>query len=268
MDSFGILFLVFTVYSFLGWLCESIFCSVPAGKFINRGFLNGPFCPIYGVGGVLVVTILSPFQHNLPLLYVAGVIVTSILEYVTGLALEKIFHTKYWDYSTHRFNFQGRVSLVNSLLFGLMCLVGVEFIHPVLLGLLHQIPEPLLPFITGIFLLYFTCDTLLTVHTILQLNGKLKELQLILDEIKQRASAATSETFENIQAAFASLWDEDTREYLKTLFEKKEKLESGSKRMQRRLLKAFPTMKSISNNESLQRMKKVISDRARRIKRN
>jgi uncharacterized membrane protein len=265
MDNFWILFLLFTAYSFLGWLCESIFCSIPAGKWINRGFLNGPFCPIYGVGGILVATLLSPFAHDLFLLYFAGVMITTALEYVTGFALEKIFHTKYWDYSEHRFNFQGRICLDNSLLFGVMCVVGMKLIHPALLYLLQRIPGRALPLLAGAFILYFICDTLLTLRTVLQLNGKLRELQLILDEIKQRASAATSETIENLQAAFASLLDDDTREALKALFERKEKLEGVGKGVQR-LIRAFPTMKSVPNNESLQRIRKAIAERTRRIK--
>lgn len=267
MENFLVLFLVFTVYSFLGWLCESIFCSIPEGKFINRGFLNGPFCPVYGVGGIIVISVLTPFQHNLIALYIAGVLITSLVEYVTGFVLEKLFHTKYWDYSTHKFNLQGRVCLENSLLFGVMCIVGMLFIHPILMRLLGMIPEPALLFVSGVFMLYFTGDTIITVHTILQLNGKLNELQQILDEIRQRAAAAKTETIESLQAVFNSLLDDDTRAYLKMLYEKKDKIEADSRLLQRRILSAFPTMKSIRNNESLQRMKETISERAKRIKR-
>lgn len=267
MENFWILFLIFTVYSFLGWLVESIFCSVPAGKFINRGFLNGPFCPVYGVGGVLAVTALTPLKNNFLLLYVVGVFGTSAVEYLTGFALEKLFHTKYWDYSRHRFNLQGRVCLDNSLLFGILCVVEIWYIHPTVMDLLNRIPEALLPFVSGAFLLYFAGDTAATVHTILQLNGKLDELQQIMDEIKQRASAAKTETMENIRTMIGGLIDEDTKARLDVLFEKMDRIETGSKRMQRRLIEAFPTMSYIRNNESMQRMKQVIADRAKKIKR-
>ena len=266
MGDFWTLFLMFTIYSFLGWITESIFCSVPAKKFINRGFLNGPFCPIYGVGGILILSILAPFQHNIFLLYFAGVIITTVLEYITGFALEKIFHTSYWDYSEHKFNYKGRICLDNSLLFGLMCVVGIYVLQPTLLRLVAMIPANLLPVISIVFLIYFVCDTIVTVHTILQLNGKLKELQQILDEIKQKASAYKTETIESIQAAFGNLLDEDAKAYLKSLFEKKEKIETGSKALQRRLINAFPEMKSITNNESLQRIKKAIYEKTQRIK--
>ncbi len=268
MNDVWTLFLVFTVYSFIGWLTESIFCSIPEGKFINRGFLSGPFCPIYGVGGVLVITLLEPFENNLILLYIAGVVITTLVEYITGFALEKIFHTKYWDYSDHRFNLQGRICLENSLLFGVMCLVGIHTVHPRLIRLLAIIPDNILPVIAIVLMLYFICDTALSVNTMYQLNGKLDEVQQIINEMKQKASIAKTETIENIQAKVSSLLDEDTVAYLNGLLEKLEKLEANSKIMQRRLLSAFPTMKSVSNNESLQHLKNTVFEKARMIRKN
>ena len=271
MDNFWILFLVFTVYSFLGWLTESIFCSVPAGKFINRGFLNGPFCPVYGVGGVAVVSILTPFRENLIALYLAGVVVTSLIEYLTGFALEKIFHTKYWDYSTHRFNLRGRVCLENSLLFGVMCVVGMLYIHPALMRLLESVSGTVLPWVSGGFILYFACDATLSVYTIFKLNGKLEEMQLVLDEIKEKAAAFKADRIETMQSALGSLIDEDTKAaYQKTLcelYEKKDKIEAEVKFFQCRVISAFPTMKSMRSNESLQRMKDVIQEKAQKIRR-
>jgi uncharacterized membrane protein len=267
MNNFWVLFLVFTIYSFLGWLTESIFCSVPEGKFINRGFLTGPFCPIYGIGAVVVITLLSPFKDNWAVLYFLGVAITTSLEYLTGYLLEKIFHTTYWDYSALRFNIKGRVCLQNSLLFGLMCLVGVVFIHPAVMYLADSIPDNLLPYIAILCMLYFLFDTAVSVRAALQLNGKLEELQQILDSIKERASAATADTIESIQAKIGNLLDDDTRAFLKLQFEKKDKIESNIKFYQRRIVDAFPTMRSISNNESLQRLKEAIKSRAQNIKR-
>ncbi len=267
MDNFWTLFLVFTVYSFIGWLTESIFCSVPAGKFINRGFLNGPFCPVYGVGGVIVVSVLTPFRGSLVALYITGVLITSLLEYLTGFALEKIFHTTYWDYSEHKYNIKGRVCLDNSLLFGMMCVVGMVYIHPALMRFLGSIPLMVLPYISIGFMVYFISDTIITVHSIMELNGKLAELQQVLDEIKERASAATTGKIGSLQAAFGNLIEDDTRVRLNTLFEKKEKIETEIKFFQRRMINAFPTMKSIRNNESLQRMKEAIQSKAKSIKR-
>ena len=95
----------FALYSLLGWACESTYCSIPAKRFINRGFLNGPFCPVYGVGALLVIFLLRPFTQNLLVLFVFGVLVTSVLEYITGFLLEKLFHPtyvqKFYKYKHH-----------------------------------------------------------------------------------------------------------------------------------------------------------------------
>jgi uncharacterized membrane protein len=267
MYNFMILFLVFSLYSFFGWLCESVYCSLSSGKFINRGFLTGPFCPVYGAGGILVVSVLSPFHSRPVFLFFMAVLLTSLLEYLTGIVLEMLFHAKYWDYSGNRFNFQGRVCLKNSLLFGLMSVLTVLFLNPAAQRLLARIPGAALPFLTGALILYFTADTAVTVSETLQLSGKLDELQQVLDEIKEKARTAKVETLEVLQETIGGHLDEDTRARLKSLYEKKERLETGVRLLQRRIIRAFPTMRSIRNNESLQRIKEMLQSGAKYIRR-
>ena len=266
MDRFWVLFLMFTVYSFLGWACESIFCSIPAGRFINRGFLNGPFCPIYGAGAMLILFFLAPLRDRPVLLFAAGVVTTSLLEYATGFALEKLFNTKYWDYSNHRFNFQGRVCLENSLMFGVMSLLVSEFADPAVSGLIGLIPKQALPFVSGGMILYFAFDAVLSAKEAAKLNGKLAELQQVLDEIRARAHAAGIETLEGLQAAIAGRLDENTKERIKALLEQKDRLEHGIRLLQRRIIRAFPTMKSLRSNESLQRVRGILQIRVKKIR--
>ena len=105
----------FILYSFLGWIMESIFRSICEKKLINTGFLRGPFCPIYGIGAIIMFVFLKKFE-NLPiLLFFISMIILTAWEYIVGILLEKIFNTKYWDYSDHKFNFQGRICLSNYL---------------------------------------------------------------------------------------------------------------------------------------------------------
>ena len=178
--------LAFFLYSFTGWLCESIYCSLPAGRFINRGFLTGPLCPVYGFGALLIVFLLSPLQPQPVLLFLAGAVVTSLLEYVTGFLLEKIFHTKLWDYSQRRFNLHGRVCLKNSLLFGAMGLVTVYLLHPFVLDLIGRLPLILLVGLAGGALAAFLLDLIFSVRTMLQLNGKLAELERVAADLRQK----------------------------------------------------------------------------------
>ena len=125
------LFLAFLTYSFLGWVCETVYCSIGQRKFVNRGFLNGPLCPVYGFGAMAVLFFLRPVRENLLVLYLSGVLVTSVIEYITGFLLEKLFATKWWDYSTYRFNIHGRVCLRNSLMFGVLSVIAARVIDPV-----------------------------------------------------------------------------------------------------------------------------------------
>ena len=131
--------LLFFCYSFLGWCCECVYCSIPAKKFINRGFLEGPYCPIYGVGALLVISLLLPYKQHPVTLFIAGTILVTTLEYITSWLMEIMFHTRWWDYSNYRFNINGRVCLLNAILFGIMALVVCYGIHPVILDLLQKL---------------------------------------------------------------------------------------------------------------------------------
>ena len=121
----------FYIYSFLGWLWETCYVSVRKGKLINRGFINGPLCTIYGCGALAVYLILLPVSGDLLLLFVGGVVVATALEYVTAALMENIFHTSWWDYSDKKFNFQGRICLGCSLGWGLFTVGLFRVLHPV-----------------------------------------------------------------------------------------------------------------------------------------
>ena len=105
----------FIVYSFLGWVMESVFRSIIEKKIINTGFLRGPFCPIYGIGAIIMLIFLERFQDKPILLFFIAITLLTAWEYIVGVILEKLFNTKYWDYSNHKFNFQGRICLTNSI---------------------------------------------------------------------------------------------------------------------------------------------------------
>jgi uncharacterized membrane protein len=240
MQPFWTLVLLFTIYSFIGWLSESIYCSVPARRFINRGFLNGPVCPVYGFGALLVITSLMRFRGNLFVLFAAAVVLTSVLEYSTALILEKTFHTKYWDYSDKPLNLRGRVCLENSLLFGGMSVAAVTVIHPALTALAGGLLPAARTVLALFFLAAFSLDTALSINAMHRLNGKLDELQSILDEVKARAHTATAETKEALQTSILDRLDETTKARLRMLYGSKTKLESGLGSVQRRLIRAFP----------------------------
>lgn len=128
--SFPQVMLLFFVYAVIGWLWETVYCSLKAKKFVYRGFLIGPYCPIYGFGVLAVLYFIEPYQKNIVFLYVMSAIVVTVLEYATSYGLEKIFHTTWWDYKDVPLNINGRVAIPISLFWGLGCVVIVKWIQP------------------------------------------------------------------------------------------------------------------------------------------
>ena len=110
-DSFYLFAWLFVLYAFIGWCTKVVYTAVTLGRFVNRGFLNEPVCPIYGFGMLLVIFCLSPLQNNLLLFFVGAILLTSALEWITGFILEKVFRAKWWDYSDSPFNLNGYICL-------------------------------------------------------------------------------------------------------------------------------------------------------------
>lgn len=140
----------FLIYSCMGWCLEVIYAAATTGQLVNRGFLNGPVCPIYGFGMIIVLFALTPLQHSILLLYLGGVILPSALELVGGWALYKLYHTRWWDYSDLPFNIGGYICLEFCLLWGVGTLVVMRIVHPVVADLVDLIP----PFV-GVILMCF-----------------------------------------------------------------------------------------------------------------
>ena len=139
----------FFVYSFAGWCGEVCAAAAERKRFINRGFVSGPLCPVYGIGAVSYAVFLPELADNLFFLFLGGMILGAFIEFVTGLLLEKIFHKKWWDYSGIRFNFEGYVCLRYSLLWGVFAVLMVLFVNPLLAVLLRLVPG-----IAGVVLLW------------------------------------------------------------------------------------------------------------------
>ncbi len=172
----SLLIWTFTIYSFLGWLTEVTYCSLKRKKFTNRGFLFGPFCPIYGFSFVLVIWLLSPFRNNLILFFLGAIIVTSFVEYFTGVILELLFKTQWWDYSKRAFNLNGKVCLRFSLYWGVLCTLIIKLIHPLILGVAQFLTFKLTDYAASLVLAYFIVDSSLTFVSLYGLKNILESL--------------------------------------------------------------------------------------------
>ena len=203
---FQSLVIYFTAYSFIGWLIETIYCSIPARKFVYRGFLMGPVCPIYGFGALSVLLVLSPFSNRPLLVFFLGLVITSALEYFVSVLLEKLFKKSWWDYSARKFNINGRICLLTSLAWGVLSVVLVYAIHPALRRLFEMIP-PLYVNIAAIALLIvFAGDLVLSVLDTLHFNRdmlKVTEITALVEkkreELKELVDNLKVETKEKLE---------------------------------------------------------------------
>ena len=184
-------FAYFLIYSCLGWCLEVIYAAVTTGMLVNRGFLNGPVCPIYGFGMVIVLFALTPLSHSLLLLYLGGVILPSALELVGGWALYKLYHTRWWDYSDYPFNIGGYICLEFSLLWGVGTLIVMKLVHPIIADAVALIP-PLVGLIL-MFLLYgiYAADTIATAFAASDLARDLDALEKVADSMHAVSDAMT-----------------------------------------------------------------------------
>lgn len=176
--------LYFLIYGFLGWCCEVSFATLKTGKFVNRGFLNGPICSIYGFGMIIVLLVLTPVKENPFILFLCSMILTTLLEFITGFILEKFFHKKWWDYSNEPFNIKGYVCVRFSVLWGLCCLLVVDIFHPLIEKIVSSISVNLSLIIIIICFVIYIVDHIVTILQMIDYNKYVKELERLSNDLK------------------------------------------------------------------------------------
>ena len=192
--------LYFIIYSFLGWCLESIYKTILSKKPINSGFLYGPFCPMYGIGAILMLG-LSKASNNVLIIFILSFLVFSIWEYIVAVVLEKAFKTKYWDYSDLKFNIQGRVCLKNSIYWGILGVLLIFIIQPLIKKLIGYVPEQILIYIEIILSIAILVDVIITIYKIMIVDKRIEELFEIGNTLKQKMKELKEEnvTKEHIQ---------------------------------------------------------------------
>lgn len=285
---------VFFIYAFLGWCTEVSYAATKTGKFVNRGFLNGPWCPIYGFGVVIVLAFLEPLKDNLLLLFLGSVVLTSALEWLTGFLLEKLFAQRWWDYSNEPFNLSGYICLRFSLAWGFACLFVVKLLHPTVLLFIRLIPHLVGLVLLGILIVVMAIDLAATVSAIAKLNRRLA----LIDELAGRIREASNDFGEDLAervldaAEKGADWREDLEELSDRLAQRREELSDDLDELkddfqarldarkaqnrqqlqewkdsvqalmdkesfgQKRLLKAFPSLRSLQHRAAMERLRR------------
>lgn len=231
MEYISQIFILFIIYSFLGWLVEVINCSIVEKKLVNRGFLISPICPIYGCGAILITLVLNNYKDDWFVVFCMAVILCGLLEYFTSWLMEKIFHARWWDYSKNKFNINGRICLETMVPFGILGLVIIYILNPFFYNILNLIPSNIAHIISIILLTILIIDMIVSFKVISKVTTTVKK---VTQENKK------DDTYEITAKA---------REILKSNWKG------------RRILDAFPDLETIK-----EKVKKVASETAEKSK--
>lgn len=257
------IFLYIMIYSVVGWIYETIICSLEARRFVNRGFFNGPYCPIYGVGAMLDIAVVGRIE-NVALLFLFGALLDTVLEYITSYVMEIMFHARWWDYSTYHFNINGRVCLLGAVVFGLFSTAMVKVIHPAVVSAVGLVTQPWLHIVSGALFLSFTIDAIVTITGMAGFNEKLRQLTGELEAV--------------IHAESMKLLGENAKRKLETVSEARERVieairssaafgavssvyesfVSKFNAQQQRMIRAFPKLRSIPYEKTLSGLRRFI----------
>lgn len=231
--------LMFCFWAFIGWCIEVCYMTIETGEYQNRGFLNMPICPIYGFGVLIIAVFSRPIADKGLLLFAVSLVLCTTLELVVGLGMEKLFNTRWWDYSHEKFNYRGYICPKVSLLWGLGCVFVIKVVHP-----LVEIGTEKLPFKVGITFIIIMAvliavDLTASLCAVANLNKRLKQIDDI-SALMLKGSVKIGEKLAN-----------ETNEIL----EKYEKLLAIKDRQTERFFRAFPNIRSITHSESMEALK-------------
>lgn len=190
LHTIEIYFLLFISYAFLGWCIEVTCKFIQYKKFINRGFLIGPYCPIYGWGALAITILLKRYMEDPLVLFVMSTLICSIIEYLTSYFMEKKYHARWWDYSNKKFNINGRICLETLIPFGILGVAIMYGTNPILFKLYNQIPQLVINILTAILFIGFIVDNIISSNIISSINVEGNKLikdntEEITEKIKQ-----------------------------------------------------------------------------------
>ena len=233
-------FLVFFLFGMLGYFFEVVYCYIINKKIVNRGFLHGPYCPIYGFGAITCILFLRKYYDDPLILFLLGMFLFSVIEYVTSYLMEKLFNDKWWDYSEHKYNLNGRVCLKNSLLFGICGLFVIYLFYPLVYKLIYNANLLALNIITIVLFILFVTDLVFTIINTLKLKKQLNIIKKIKNEI--------SDKLPNISDILTNNINESLKKY---------------KNYPKHIINAFPNIKKI-HEDNINLLKNSFNNRFRK----
>lgn len=262
-------FLVFLIMSFIGWCSEVLYVGLFfEHKFVNRGFLHGPLCPIYGCGGLAILFLPSAIYSTWIPMFFASMILGSLVEYASSWLMEKLFHARWWDYSHYKFHINGRICLLNSVLFGLMGVLIIHFIMPYIMLFISKLSELTIVISTDIFAAVLLVDLLITVRRLVDFHGTMVRIKTFGESLYAHYEKEQWFNGESLSSAFASVKkhsQEKRSEINHSIIERIEQIQQKMTNAES-FLHRFPSMKSYQYKEELKLLRERIAERKNKIK--
>lgn len=211
MQTVFIYILYFFFYSAVGWLFESIYCSIGEKKLINRGFLTGPICPIYGKGALVMALLLyNPFRDKPMVVFFLGMVFCDMVEYASSFIMEKLFNARWWDYKDELLNIKGRICLKHTLYWGIAATFFVKTVHPIVVNMFEKIPTKYIVPVTSVILVIFTIDLAYAVVKaigLIKLKNKLNELKELITSNTNEARQQLGDAYLTVKATVEEKYD-------------------------------------------------------------
>ena len=255
-------FLIFILFSFIGWISEVIYVGVTsAHKFVNRGFLHGPLCPVYGFGGVVILMLPPSLYATWIPLFFASMILCTIVEYFVSWLMEKLFHTRWWDYSHYKIQLNGRICLLNSILFGFLGVVVIHFVYPLMIDLLNSLGQKVINVSGVIILTVLSVDIFFTVRKLVDFANvmkKLKELGETLNSHYGQEEWFKKGSFMDMINSVIERAENRKEEFSQKILEKIDKVQNLRLPSVELFIKKFPSIKSTKYKDELNMIKEKI----------
>jgi len=262
-------FLLFIIFSFAGWCSEVLYVGLFfEHKFVNRGFLHGPLCPIYGCGGAVLILLPQILYKTWLPLFLASMILCSAVEYLSSWVLEKMFHTLWWDYSHYKVNLNGRICLLNSFLFGVMGVAAIHFVIPFVMMFLNWLGDTVVQISASVIGVILTVDLLFTIRRLVDFNATMEKLKTFGESLKDHYSHEEWFRSSSLMEMLASVKEQalvDKSKISDSILQKIEDYQSHHRNVES-FMKRFPTLKSKHYNEEIDLFARQLKARLEQLK--
>ena len=252
-------FLIFIIFSVVGWISEVLYVGIfHEHKFVNRGFLHGPVCPVYGFGGVVILILpVSLYSTWIPLFF-SSMVMCTLVEYFVSWIMERMFHARWWDYSNYKFNINGRICLLNSVLFGFMGLGIIHFVYPQILNFLNWLGDVVIQISSDVIGVVLTVDLLVTIRKLVDFSATMEKIKTFSESLRDHYGSEAWFHGESFEAMLASVKEHAAsgKDMIsQSVLEKVEKFQTARNRAAESFMAHFPTMKSIQYKDELEHLK-------------